>query len=135
MRPFRSGLESRVTSRGSPPTRLGTRDPGAGTARRGAGGILDMLFREDAAELAVPAAELDQGLVERLLVEVGPQGGRGVVFGVGRLPDEEIAQAHLACRAHDQVGIGQARGEQVLGDGLLGYLLRLETRSYDLAHR
>src|SRR5579883_1735424 len=84
-------------------------------------------------ELAVDAAELPlalrvgvDGFFELLLAEVGPQDGRGVVLAVGRLPDEEVAQAHLARRPDHQVGIGQLRGVEIAAEQLLGHVVRVD---------
>ena len=46
----------------------------------------------------------------------GQSVGRRIVFGVGRLPDEIVAQAHLAAGADDEVGIGQVARVEMPAD-------------------
>ena len=51
--------------------------------------------------------------------KIGPKRLGDVNFRVGDLPQQEIADAQLAASADQQVGIGQAGGIKILGDGLL----------------
>jgi hypothetical protein len=57
--------------------------------------------------------------------EIGPERRRHVEFGVGELPEEEIADAVFAAGADHEIGIGQAggierRGNRGLIDGVSG---------------
>src|SRR3989440_585936 len=47
--------------------------------------------------------------------EVGPECGGAVELGVGCLPEQGVAQPHLAGRPDDQVGIGQVAGVEMAG--------------------
>src|SRR5260370_16028126 len=51
--------------------------------------------------------------------EIGPKRLGDVNFRVGDLPQQEIADAHLAAGADDQIGIGQGVGVEILSDSLL----------------
>src|SRR5574337_1032395 len=59
---------------------------------------------------AVPLTECDQCVVQFLFAKIGPEGGCGVVFRVGSLPDQKVRQAHFASGTDDQIGVGQASG-------------------------
>src|SRR5690554_4982933 len=50
----------------------------------------------DAAEAALPFAIGGDGSLQVLRPKVWPVGGRRPVLGVGSLPEQEVAQAHLA---------------------------------------
>ena len=54
------------------------------------------------------ARELQQGGVERIRTEVGPQRVAAIELGVGRLPDQEVRRALLARGPQEQVDVGQA---------------------------
>src|SRR5690348_9547319 len=71
---------------------------------------------------AIAAVKVAQGLFEIAFGEIGPQRRREHQLGVGGLPEQEVADALLAAGADEQVGIGDAGGEQpcrerVLVDG------------------
>ena len=60
-------------------------------------------------DAAVPAVALlvgDDGLEQVAAAEVGPERLGDPDLGVGDLPEQEVADAHLAARADQQVGIG-----------------------------
>ena len=48
--------------------------------------------------------------------EVGPEGLGDVEFGVGRLPQQEVAQAVLAAGADQQVRVGHIGGIEAAGE-------------------
>ena len=58
------------------------------------------------AEAPLPLAVGEQRLVNLLIIKVGPEDLGEIVFAVGGLPDQEIADAELAAGADDQVNIG-----------------------------
>src|SRR5207245_8255333 len=60
------------------------------------------------------------------LAEVGPQGVGHVHLGVRELPEEEVAEAHLATGADQEVGIRDAVRAEVPGERAGGDLLRVE---------
>src|SRR5450631_3897019 len=78
---------------------------------------LDLVCRF--AELTHPLSVVCQRQIEDFSVEVGPVAGCEPVFAVGGLPDQEIAQALLARRADDQIGIGCAGRIKELAERLL----------------
>src|SRR5438309_3671364 len=57
------------------------------------------------------------GLVEVSIGEIGPERLGAVELGVRRLPEQEIAESHLAGGADHQVRIGQAAGVEVIRQG------------------
>src|SRR5690348_6235768 len=72
---------------------------------------------------AIAAVEVAHGLFEIALGEIGPQRRREHQLGVSGLPEQEIADALLAAGADEQVGIGNAGGQQprrerILIDGI-----------------
>src|SRR5262249_57969280 len=79
-----------------------------------------------ASEAPLPLLEECQRLEVLALAEVGPQRLRDVHLGVGELPEEEVADAHLAAGADQQVGVGHTLGARMLRDGLLRDLTCLE---------
>src|SRR5438067_12897532 len=56
-------------------------------------------------------------LVEVGPAEIRPQRLRAVKLGVGRLPEQEVAESHFAGRADDQVRIGEPASVQVTRQG------------------
>src|SRR5471032_1626993 len=62
----------------------------------------------DAAIATFAPAELGNRLLEMFLVEVRPKRVDEHQFGVGALPEQEIADALLSAGADQQVGIGHA---------------------------
>ena len=66
------------------------------------------------AEPALTLAEREQGLVQLVFIEIGPQRHRRGILRVRGLPDQEIREAHLARGANDEVGIGQAGAVKVI---------------------
>src|SRR5262249_43928606 len=73
----------------------------------------------DTAIATFASAELSDGLLEVLLAEVGPQRVDEHQFGVGALPQQEIADALLAAGADQEIGIAHARSEQFTLEALL----------------
>src|SRR5262245_47422956 len=67
-----------------------------------------------APEPPLPLLEERQRLNVLALAEVRPQRLRHVHLGVGQLPEEEVADAHLAAGADQQVGVGHTLRAQVL---------------------
>src|SRR5207249_5093002 len=69
--------------------------------------------RGETAEPSLPIAEVTHGLCQVIFAEIGPVQRRRPVFGVGRLPDQEVAQAHLPGRPDHQVWIAHAAGVEI----------------------
>src|SRR5438132_9413865 len=88
-----------------------------------------------AAEPSDPPAELREGLEQLLAPEVGPAYRCRIVLGIRRLPQEKVAEAHLATRADHQVELGQTRGVQVLVDQLLGNVFGSNAAGHRPLHR
>src|SRR5688572_24103255 len=88
-------------------------------------------LRGDATE--APLALLEEG--ERLqilaLAELRPHALADVDLGVRELPEEEVADAHLAAGADEEVRVGDARRAQVLRDGAGGDAPRVELAALD----
>ena len=59
------------------------------------------------------------------LAEVRPQRVGDPDLGVGDLPEQEVADAHLAAGADQQIGIGLAGGVEEAGEALLVDLVGL----------
>ena len=53
-------------------------------------------------------------LVQLRLAEVRPERGRHDELGVGDLPEEEVAHAHLAAGPDEEVGVGVLVGVEML---------------------
>src|SRR5574342_11370 len=62
------------------------------------------------AETPAAALKLEKGLKVLRLAKVRPQRRRDVKLGVGDLPEKKIADAHLAARADEKIGIGNLLG-------------------------
>src|SRR3989304_993144 len=92
-----AAVASRVTSKAAPCS-------GAGVDAVSGGRV----GLSEAAEAPRPLGVGLQRPVHLGLVEVGPVGGRAVELGVGRLPEEEVGDAHLAGGSGPPVGGGQA---------------------------
>src|SRR5262245_30477563 len=60
--------------------------------------------------------------------EIGPERFRDPDFGVRDLPEQEVAHAHLAARADEQVGIGLVRRIEELAEALLVEIVRGDAR-------
>ena len=73
----------------------------------------------EAAVAAFALLEIDQRFEQARAGEIGPESFGDVDFGVGDLPEQEIADAHFAAGANQQVGIGQAGGVEMFGDGVV----------------
>src|SRR3990170_8687159 len=72
-----------------------------------------------AAEASLALAVGEEGALDLFDAEVGPVGGGVVVLRVGRLPEEEVREPHLAGGADHQVGVRQAGRRQVRREELL----------------
>ena len=71
---------------------------------------IDRRRRRDAAVAALALLIGEHGLEQVPAAEVGPQRVGDVDLGVGDLPQQVVADAHLAARADQQIGIGLAGG-------------------------
>src|SRR5688572_9313861 len=60
----------------------------------------------DGPETPVALPEIFDGVEEVFLGEIGPEFGGDVHLGVGKLPEEEIGETHLAGGADEEVGVG-----------------------------
>src|SRR5205085_122577 len=92
-----------------------------------------------AAETALPALEFVDRVEELPLAEVRPKRVRDVDLGVSDLPQEEVADAHLAAGTDQEIRVGDAGGaerrrDELLVDGLRRELAALHA-SGDRAHR
>src|SRR2546423_523375 len=82
-------------------------------------------------DAAVPAVALlvgDDGFEQMAAAEVGPQRLGDPDFGVRNLPQQEIADAHLAARPNQQIGIRLAGRIQELAEAPLVELLGRDPR-------
>ena len=87
------------------------------------------------AETAVAAfafLKINQGFEKFRAGKIRPESFGDVNFGVGDLPEQKIADAHFAAGADEQVGIGEAGGIEMLGDGLFVGLERGHAVGADL---
>ncbi len=91
-----------------------------------AGAVENRRRGAEAAEAAVAPLVFEDGLEEFGAAEVRPQGVGDVKFGVGDLPEEEVADAHFAGGADEEVGVGQAGGIKARGERLFVQLERIE---------
>src|SRR5260370_33334320 len=84
-------------------------------ARR-TGWLLDRSFAfADAPTTALAFLKFEQGLQKSRAVEVGPERLGDENLRIRNLPEQEIADAHFAAGADQQVGVRQALGIQVPG--------------------
>ena len=70
----------------------------------------------DGAVAAFAFLEVEEGFEETGAVEVGPEGFGDEDFGVGDLPEEEIADAHFAAGANQEIGIGKIGCVEMAGE-------------------
>src|SRR5262245_6362937 len=75
--------------------------------------------RLDAAVATVAFLIGDDGLEQMASPEIGPERLGDPDLGVCNLPEEEVADAHLAARPDEQVGIGLARRVEKLAEAAL----------------
>ena len=75
--------------------------------------------RLDAAVAAVPLLVVDHRFEQVAAPEIRPQHVGDVDLRVRDLPEQEVADAHLAARADEQVGIGLAGGVEQVAEPLL----------------
>src|SRR5579862_7187681 len=78
----------------------------------------------DAAVAAIALLEFDEGLEEPGAIEIRPQGIGDENLRVGNLPEQEVADAHFAAGADEQIGVGEAGSVEVLFELGLGELFR-----------
>src|SRR5205823_65953 len=94
------------------PGRVSARSPpGADATRLAIGSSLNP------AETPLPPREVAQGLVQGRPVEVGPALFRDPEFGIGNLPQQEIADAHLPSGPDQQIRVRHPSGVQRVADG------------------
>src|ERR1044071_9055704 len=75
------------------------------------------------AEAPVAALEVEDGFEHLGAAEVGPERLGHVNLAVGGLPEQEVRDAQLAARPHQEVEFGQPRRVEVTRDVLLGHPL------------
>src|SRR5512145_2000179 len=63
--------------------------------------------------------EVEDGLQEVPATELGPVDVGDPDLGVGDLPEQKVGDTHFAARSDQQVGIGQTRGVEAVGERLL----------------
>src|SRR5215813_3252510 len=61
---------------------------------------------DESAEPSHAPAELREGRVQLFAPKIGPAYWCRIVLGICRLPQQKVAQAHLATGADDQVKVG-----------------------------
>src|SRR5450631_991104 len=106
---------------------------GAGGGGDGFGGIGGGGLA-DAAVAAFAFLVFDEGFEQAGAVEIGPERFGDEHFGVGDLPEEEIADAHFSAGTNQEIGIGQAVGVEVAGELIFGDALDVTISvSIDLA--
>src|SRR5690606_8625399 len=116
-------------ARGQPPSH--TRPIASGiatTAKRTRWVRLDAIVTSgaDASEATIAALEIEDGVVELVAVEVRPEHRGHIQLGVRHLPEQEVADPHLATGANQQVGIGPLCCVEVSREGGLVDLCRLD---------
>src|SRR5208337_1126135 len=92
--------------------------PRSGRASQG----VSVVVADQSPEAALALLERFYGLQQLGAAKVGPEGLGDVDLGVGDLPQQEIAQPHLAAGANDQVELGQAVRIEMVCDALLVHL-------------
>ena len=80
----------------------------------------------ESAEAALSGGKITEGFEEVVPTEFGPALRSDPYLGVTDLPEQEIADPHLAGSADQQVGIAHAGGVEVRGDGLLVDVVRIQ---------
>src|SRR5215831_917464 len=138
VRPSRPRPQSRAHSHPIPITAASTRSviatPPAHTAASAIGAkinaemirslsALGLAGANGGAVTAFAAVIVAQGLLEIGLAEIGPERVDEHQFRIGRLPQQEIADALLAAGANDEVGIGDVDGEEVAREERFVHLL------------
>src|ERR1700722_3941979 len=109
----RSGARRGAGSTGACNISAGTR------AARRRSGPSSCMFRDlrrrldDAAEAALPARELSEGVRESCGIEIRPQAVNEVQLRIGALPQQKVAQAALAAAADEQIDL-RCRGLRML---------------------
>ena len=83
----------------------------------------------------MPAGVFLQCLVELGFAEIRPERLGDDKFGVGDLPEQEIADAHFAAGSDDEVRVRDIAGVEVLGEQMLVDLLGFQNAALDLMRR
>ena len=78
------------------------------------------------AELALAAREGTATLEQVVAAKVGPERRRDPELGVRDLPEQEIADPHLARGADQEVGIAHPVGVEIRGEKRLVHLIRVD---------
>src|SRR6185436_9135102 len=81
-----------------------------------------------AAEAAIALLVRKDTFEKMAAAEVRPQRVSDPDFSVGDLPEQEIADAHLAARANQQIGIRLPRGVKQAGKAILVQIFGLDAR-------
>src|SRR4051812_36519594 len=92
------------------------------------------LPRPDGAVSPVALVELSDCIFQITLREIGPQRIDEDQFGIGRLPQKEIADPLLSTGPDKQVRIGNVTGQQTGGEAFLGDVLRSQPPFQGIAH-
>ena len=87
----------------------------------------------DAAETAIALLVGEHAFEQVAAAEVRPQRVGHPDLGIGDLPQQEVADAHLAARANQQVRIGLAGRVEKAREALFVQVLRIETRGHGAA--
>lgn len=74
----------------------------------------------DGAVAAFAFLEVEEGFEKTGAVEIGPERIGDEDFGVGNLPEEEIADAHFTAGANEKIRIGKIGGVEMAGEIFFG---------------
>ncbi len=86
----------------------------------------------EASELPLARRERKTGGEQVIASEFGPEDVGDPDLGVGDLPEQEIAHAHLAGGADQEVRVGHPLGGQVGGESSFVDIVRLERAGADI---
>src|SRR6201997_5329524 len=89
----------------------------------------------DGAVAAFAFLIVDEGFEEAGAIEIGPESFGDEDFGVGNLPEEEIADAHFAGGSDEEIGVGEIGGVEMAGEIFFGDGLRRMIHGWNLADR
>src|SRR4051812_27413965 len=92
------------------------------------------LPRPDGAVAPVALVEFSDCIFQIALREIGPQRIDEDQFGIGRLPQKEIADPLLSAGSDQQVRIGNVAGQQAGGEAFLGDVFRAQPPFQGIAH-
>src|SRR5262249_54976983 len=119
-----AAVVNRVRSTGGAPPRSACEHRARAGDRRRAARALELVG--DTTEAALALLEDREGLEGLALAEGGPERLGHVELGVGGLPQEEVAEPHLAARADEQIGIRDPPRPEVARDRRRRDLLGLD---------